>query len=353
MKKIVLINPPVSIYINRTAFLPLPLLVLGTCLKKIQKEGLDFCYEVVDLDFMLKRGLFSDDDSFYQKASDFLLEKKPDILLFTVHGLNHIIILKLSERIKRERPSCLIFVGGIAPTLMANEAIKNCPNIDAVVKGEGEPVLERLIRAALTHRDFSEVPSIVYRKDGQVVETSNSLPGNDGPIPTPDYSLVPVDDYLLHNKKNPYIHPGFVLIESGRGCPYGCSFCAPAKIWRHNVRYRPVSEVIEEMKFLAAKGGNFSFFTQDNLEESFLEIFSEALIQEKVEISWGCYSRLDRLSDDVAGLLSKAGCRLIFTGFEPPTAARRKLYERLSIREPPLKSCRGLTPGEYLLSAVL
>ncbi len=329
MKKILLINPPVSIDLNKTAFIPLPLLVLGTCLKKIREKGFDFSYEVVDIDFMLKQGFFFDNKSFYQQSGDFILKKKPDILLFTVHGLNHIIVLKLSERIKNERPSCVIVVGGIAPTLKANEAMKRCANIDIIVKGEGEPVLKHLIPAALNHKNFSNVPSIVYRKDGQVFENPRCYLSKDEPIPSPNYSLVRIKDYIIHNKTNPYIHPGFVLIESGRGCPNHCLFCAPAKIWEGNVRYRPVSEIIKEMKFLAEKGGNFSFFTQDNLEESFLRIFSETLIKERVNISWGCYSRLDRLSDNMAGLLSKAGCRLIFTGFETPNRSTQKIIRKV------------------------
>src|ERR1700757_3522540 len=104
MKKILLVNPPVSIYVNKTAFIPLPLLVLGTCLKKIREEGFDFSYEVVDLDIMLKQGLFTDDSSFYQQSCDLILGKNPDILLFTVHGINHIVVLNMSEKIKRELP---------------------------------------------------------------------------------------------------------------------------------------------------------------------------------------------------------------------------------------------------------
>jgi radical SAM superfamily enzyme YgiQ (UPF0313 family) len=329
MKKILLINPPVSIYVNKTAFIPLPLLVLGTCLKRIREEGFDFSYEVIDLDFQLKQGVFSDDNSFYQKSADLILKKNPDILLFTVHGLNHVVVLKLSERIKGERPSCLIVVGGVGPTLKAHEALKRCANIDVIVKGEGEPVLKHLIPAALNHGDFSGVPSVVYRKDGQAVENPRRYLGRDEPIPSPDYSLVRLEDYIMHNKTNPYIHPGFVPIESGRGCPHRCSFCAPAKMWESNVRYRPALEIIEEMKFLAGKGANFSFFTQDNLEQSFLRILSEALIKERVDISWGCYSRLDRLSDNMAGLLSKAGCRLIFTGFETPNRSAQKAIRKV------------------------
>ena len=329
MKKILLINPPVSIYINKTAFIPLPLLVLGSCLKIIQENGFDFSYELVDLDLMLKQGFFSDDSSFYQQAGDLIFDKKPDILLFTVHGLNHIVVLKLAERIKNERPSSVIVVGGVGPTLQAREALERCANIDVIVKGEGETVLEHLIPAILNHTDFSHVPSVVYRQNGQVIENQRLHLSRDERIPSPDYSLVCIEDYILHNKTNPYIHPGFVLIESGRGCPYRCSFCAPAKMWESNVRYRPLSEIIGEMKFLAGKGGNFSFFTQDNLEESFLRILSETLIQERVDIAWGCYSRLDRLPDNMAGLLAKAGCKLIFTGFETPNLSAQKSIRKV------------------------
>lgn len=328
MKHILLINPPVSIYLNKTAFLPLPLLVLGTCLRKIKQEGADFTYELLDLDLMLKQGLLPDDNSFYEKAGDLILKKEPDILLFTVHGLNHIVVLNLSERMKKNR-SCLIVVGGVGPTMMAKEALARCADIDVIVKGEGEPVIKHLIFAAINHGDFSDVPSIVYRNNGNVVENPRVFLDVNEPIPKPDYSLVHIEDYIAHNKTNPYIHPGFVLIESGRGCPYRCLFCAPAKMWEGNVRYRPVAEIVGEMKFLAEKGGTFSFFTQDNLEVGFLRALSETLIQENTNISWGCYSRLDRLSDDMADLLSKAGCKIIFTGFETPNLSMQKKIRKV------------------------
>lgn len=328
MKNILLVNPPVSIYLNKTAFIPLPLLVLGACLKKIKQEQTDFSYEVIDLDLMLKQGMFADEQSFYEKAGNLLLEKNPDILLFTVHGLNHIAVLKLSEKIKKNR-NCLIVVGGVGPTLMAKDALMRCPDIDVIVKGEGEPVLKHLIPAALKNQAFFEVPSIAYRKNGQVIENPRVYLDKTEPIPTPDYSLVCIEDYIIHNKTNPYVHPGFVLIESGRGCPNHCAFCAPAKMWEGHVRYRPIPEIIGEMKFLAEKGGNFSFFTQDNLDENFLVKLSESLISEGVNIPWGCYSRLDRLSNDVAPLLSKAGCRLIFTGFETPNQATQKKIRKV------------------------
>jgi radical SAM superfamily enzyme YgiQ (UPF0313 family) len=329
MKKILLINPPVSIYLNKTAFLPLPLLVLGTCLKKIQEQSMDFSHEIIDLDFMLKQGMLQDDKGFYHKSGGLILERDPDILLFTVHGLNHIIVLKLAKIIKKERPKCVIVVGGVGPTLKASEALRRCRDIDIIVKGEGEPVLKHLIPAIFNQGDLANVPSLAYRRDGQVEENPRQYLDKAEPIPCPQYSLIPIEDYLTHNKTNPYIHPGFVPIESGRGCPNSCLFCAPAKMWNRNVRYRPVSDIIKEMKFLAGKGGNFSFFTQDNLEEGFLKTLSEALVEENLDILWGCYARLDRLSDNLSGLLSKAGCRMIFTGIETPNRSAQKTIRKV------------------------
>ena len=124
-------------------------------------------------------------------------------------------------------------------------------------------------------------------------------------------------------------------------------------MWESNVRYRPVPEIIEEMKFLAGKGGNFSFFTQDNLEESFLKTLSETLIKERVDISWGCYSRLDRLSDNMAGLLSKAGCRLIFTGFETPNRNAQKTIRKIVNSSATFEKLQGFNANGILLLEVL
>mgnify|MGYP004701713719 CR=1 FL=1 len=328
MKKALLINVPVSIYKNKTAFVPLALLVMGTCLKHLREKGADIACSLLDLDLMIKKGLLPDDESFFALAGQLIVDREPDLLLFTVHGPNHILVLKLAERIKRQW-DCLIVAGGVGPSLKAKEALERCQDIDIIVKGEGEPALEGLVAAVLGTGRLADVPSIVYRENGRVLENPRQHLPMDQPIPAPDYSLIRLADYLEHNKTNPYVHPGFVLIESGRGCVYGCSFCAPAKMWERKVRYRPVPEIIEEMHFLADQGGNFSFFTQDNLDPDFLRELSEALVLRHSNIPWGCYSRLDRLPVEMADLLAKAGCKIIFTGLETTSPSAQKQIRKV------------------------
>lgn len=328
-KKLLLINAPISIYINKTAFAPLPLLVLGRSLRELQTNGYDISYEILDLDLLLKQGQLPDDERFLEKATRLVLDKRPHILLFTVHGLSHISVLQISEQIKARCPSCCIVAGGVGPTLKAKEALTRCNNIDIIVKGEGETVLKQLVPALLEGRALDEIPSIVYRHKGEVIENSRPQGRFETEIPAPDYSLINLEAYIRHNQKHPFIHPGLVLIESGRGCRHQCAFCAPAKMWGGTVRYRPIADIMEEMQFLASKGGRFCFFTQDNLEEKFLIDLSNALIEKQIDIPWGCYSRLDRLSDHIAPLLSAAGCRLIFTGIETTNRATQKTIRKM------------------------
>lgn len=329
MKRILLINLPTSIYVNKTAFIPIPLLILGNCLKEIRQEDSDFSYEVLDLDLMLKQGKLKDDESFYQQSGDLILSKEPDVIFFTVHALNHIVVLRLAQIIKSQRAECVNIVGGVAPTLMADEAIINCPDIDIIVKGEGEPVLKHLIPTIFKKGDLSRVPSIAYRENGQTYSNPKHYMEKTDPIQRPDYSLISIEEYLKHNKNHPYIHPGFVTVESGRGCPNACLFCAPAKMWECHVRYRPVTEIIEEMKYLAARGGDFCFFTQDNLEVEFLRELSDALLEEDADLKWGCYARIDKLPADLAPLLGKAGCKMIFTGIETPNKSAQKVVRKV------------------------
>ena len=331
--RILLINAPTSVNRPRTAFLPLPLLILGTCLKQLRREGLDVDWSLVDLDLLLKQGQFSDDESFYEKAAAHLLSQEPRACLFTTHGVNLVVVIKLAAVIKQLRPSCRVVLGGVSATLQARDLVTHFPQIDVIIKGEGETALAKLIPACLGDGDFSSVPSAVFRRDGETVENPRVSMDSEASIPSPDYSLVSIGDYVEHNASHPYIYPGFTLVEPGRGCPYACSYCAPSKFWMRRVRYRPVDDIIGEMQYLAGQGMGFTFLTQDNLEDKFLREFSEALVDREIGIPWGCYARLDQLKDDVGALISTAGCRLMFIGLETPNRETQK-YIRKAINCP-------------------
>lgn len=338
MNKLLLVNAPVSVNSPRTAFPPLALLVLSQALRQVRAITPDeLSWEVVDLDLALKQGRLRDDPTFFEQAAADLCERAPTACLFTVHGVNLGVILQLAARIKARLPACRIVLGGVGATLQAETLVRTYPTIDAVIRHEGETALPALVEALLGRGDLGSVPGAVARRDGEVVGTP-ALPFLAGDaIPAADYAAIDLDQYREQNRKYPYIHPGFALVESGRGCRWNCAFCAPNRMWQRQVRYRPIAAILDEVRFLHGRGFDFPFFTQDNLDGEFLDQLSQALLDSGLRLAWGCYARLDRLSDETAALMARSGCRLVFAGFETPNPGEQKLIRKTMDRDEVLR----------------
>jgi radical SAM superfamily enzyme YgiQ (UPF0313 family) len=111
-------------------------------------------------------------------------------------------------------------------------------------------------------------------------------------------------------------------IEASRGCPFSCNFCVLTG--RETYRYRPVQKVIDEIQQLICwNKSNFSLledafvFLDNNLGGSprYLRELCEALIPLKK--IWGCAVTFNILqNEELVRLMSKAGCRYVYTGIE-------------------------------------
>ena len=329
MHKILIVNPPVSVQSPKTAIMPLPCLILGRILRNLKAEGVPIDFELLDLDLILKQGGLEDNTNFYERAAALILEKNPDTCLFSTHGLNTTITIQLCQKIKMKRPSILTVLGGVAATLQARDIVEHFDAVDMIVKGEAEPALPTLIRQAVGDKSFQTVPSAVLIKDGDLIDNPRQFMRPEEELPRPDYSLIDMEVYRKHNEAHPYIVPGFALVESGRGCQFNCTFCAPAKMWERRVRKNSLDQIIEEMTFLKKNGFDFTFFTQDNLDVPFLRELSTELIQRQVNIPWGGYARINQIDDETLELLLRSGCKLLFVGLESPNERSQKYIRKV------------------------
>jgi radical SAM superfamily enzyme YgiQ (UPF0313 family) len=114
----------------------------------------------------------------------------------------------------------LTLAGGRAATTDPKYWLDACPNLDAVVCGDGE----RAIAEIAAGRPWSEVTGLVYRgRDGELLVNP---PRPNAPL---DDNLMPARDLRRH----PYyltskgISTGVKIdqIAGSRGCPYTCKFC--------------------------------------------------------------------------------------------------------------------------------
>jgi radical SAM superfamily enzyme YgiQ (UPF0313 family) len=150
-------------------------------------------------------------------------------------------------------------IGGHYPSLCHDEILPNFPELDSVVRYEGEVTLAELVERLSSGQDWRETPGIAYLDQGQVVVTEPRALVHDLdslPFPYRPYQAEQIGGF-----------PTLPLLAS-RGCARRCSFCsihtfyrtAPGKV----VRVRRPDKVIEEMLLLNRDFGVRVFLFQDD-----------------------------------------------------------------------------------------
>jgi B12-binding domain/radical SAM domain protein of rhizo-twelve system len=114
-------------------------------------------------------------------------------------------------------------------------------------------------------------------------------------------------------------------METSRGCPYHCTFCAKDN-FRNSYRKRPLAVILEELDALISGGAEYVYF----IDEIFLP--NQALLEALVDrsIRFGVQTRVDLWSKPMLDLLGRAGCVSIEAGVESISEAGRNLLDKKS-----------------------
>jgi radical SAM superfamily enzyme YgiQ (UPF0313 family) len=104
------------------------------------------------------------------------------------------------------------------------------------------------------------------------------------------------------------------LMQFGRGCKYGCTFCAISSYFNKTHFNREVKEVIREIE---AQERKMIFFVDDNLvanHEAAKILFRELI---PLKVKWVSQASLDMVKDpELMKLMAKSGCLGNVIGFE-------------------------------------
>lgn len=97
----------------------------------------------------------------------------PQVLLIGHSGSTsaHPTVVELTRRFRAELPNLTIIYGGVFPTYHFRDILAHEPQIDVIVRGEGEATVSKLIAAIECGDDLASVEGIAFRRDGQIVET--------------------------------------------------------------------------------------------------------------------------------------------------------------------------------------
>lgn len=133
--------------------------------------------------------------------------------------------LRVMEIVKKLSPEIVTVLGGPHVTFTAEETLSQHPEIDVIVRGEGEQTLLELVRCYEKGNDLSQVKGIAFRNGRELILTPPQPLVDVDELPLPAYHLLPMEKYYFT------VFGKFVTILSSRGCPHRCTFCSEWKFW--------------------------------------------------------------------------------------------------------------------------
>ena len=182
-----------------------------------------------------------------------------------------------------------VVVGGRYATICVEELFAAAPNIDIIIRGDGEEII-RDIALGLPLKD---IPGISYREETRIIHNKirdlRSL--NDAIYP--NRKLRRVDYRLLY--KNIDLGQGVDFILTSVGCPYHCKFCTFTNNplgQKRNWSGRSASSVVEELKTIDA---GFVFVVDDNfaVDMGRVERICDLIIAEGIKKTFAVAVRLE------------------------------------------------------------
>lgn len=180
-----------------------------------------------------------------------------------------------------------VIMGGMHPTVMPEEALAHA---DAVVIGEAEPVLARLLDDFLGGR-----LERLYRAP---------IPQDDRlDVPWPRREILAGKRYLTTQ-----------TVQASRGCPYDCAFCTVTPYFGNRFRYRDAADILAEIRSFPRK---LVIFLDDNLLGDPAKARPVLEGMAELGIRWGSQTSLRFAEDrELLKLVARSGCIGLFVGIE-------------------------------------
>lgn len=219
--------------------------------------------------------------------------------------------LTMATYAKEIFPNVKIVLGGVHPSVMPDEVLSH-RDVDYVVRDEGEETVVDLVNG----KNEEEILGLSYKRDGKIIHNPlRPLIQNLDTIPAPSYHLMPLDKY--YPPVGGYKRLPAMSIFATRGCPGRCTYCY--RTFRGIVRKRSAKNIIDEIKLLQKNYGIKEICFYDDTFTLFkdeIKKFCQIIIDEKMDLTWSCFTRVDYVDEDLLKLMKKSGCHLILFGVE-------------------------------------
>jgi anaerobic magnesium-protoporphyrin IX monomethyl ester cyclase len=246
-----------------------------------------------------------------QEINDYIKKhSKPYIFCISTLTESYFSAITLSKQLKTKYPDCITIMGGLHPSCMPEEVLKN-ENVDYVFMGEAESNIAEIYNKLKSGLSINDIKGIAYRKNGDVRF-------NDAPELIMNLDDLPPFPYDLFSKTKKY---NFGHMISSRGCPYNCSFCCVKAVGKRKYRYKSALHTVNELELLATdfKQKEIAFFDDNFLANKNRIVELCDAIQKSKYLKNCSYSFQARSRDLSHGILKEmyaSGFKTVFFGIE-------------------------------------
>jgi radical SAM superfamily enzyme YgiQ (UPF0313 family) len=203
-----------------------------------------------------------------------------------------------------------VVLGGIHASLRPEEALQH---VDVVVTGEAETVWPQVVKDL-------HAGALKQRYD------ATGYPAMDA-IPVPAWSATKAKQYL------------FQQVQTTRGCPFKCRFCSVPDISGQDFRFKPVEQVVRELRALPRGGSTLAprrplYVVDDNFisRTRYTKELLKALVplyQNREIEGWSAETTLNVAADEeLLDLFKAAGCATMIIGFESVSEATLQAMDK-------------------------
>ncbi|HEV2135307.1 MAG TPA: radical SAM protein [Terracidiphilus sp.] len=246
---------------------------------------------------------------------------------------------RLASCLRSHGVSCHFTAGGHYPSLRSEETLRDIPELDSIVRFEGEITALELMQCLADGRDWRQVHGIAYRESGRCILTPpRPLIADLDSLPFPARPLES-DLIILGRKASP--------ILASRGCCRDCSFCSIREFYSQvpgrKVRVRNPAFVVEEMKQLHQLNRTDIFLFQDDdfpvwgdFGRRWVEHFIASLQAADLygRVLWKISCRADEIDSSLFARLRDAGLYMVYLGIESGNeTGLEMLNKRLHVRD--------------------
>lgn len=225
-------------------------------------------------------------------------------------------VREVVKTVKQQNPDATVVMGGpLSWSISPSEILQAIPDLDIIVRQEGEATFLELVQALRTGATLDGLQGIFFRREGKIIETPPRPFLSATDLFSPDWSLM--DLHLDTSRMR------LLPVETSRGCVYNCAYCSEAHYWAKPVRFKSPTAVVEEIRRNREQYEVSTFRFMDSCFSApprrcteICDALYDGCIREGLDVKWSSYARVGNLTMDLLEKMKRAGCVALDIGAE-------------------------------------